>query len=45
LVAKRTEELTTKNIELDRAIKAFVGRELKIRALEKELKELKPNSI
>jgi PAS domain S-box-containing protein len=45
LVEKRTSELSTKNIELDKAIKVFVGRELKIRALEKEIKEFKKNSM
>jgi len=39
LVKVRTRELEEKNKELDRAIKVFVGRELKIRALEKKLEK------
>ena len=37
LVKDRTKELETKNSELDNAMKVFVGRELKIRELQKEV--------
>ncbi len=36
-VQERTKELQDKNNELDRAMKVFVGRELKIRELEKRI--------
>lgn len=43
LVNERTEELQEINAELDRTMKVFVGRELKIRALSNEIKALKQN--
>lgn len=41
LVIERTKDLEQKNSELDEAINVFVGRELKIRKLENEIKTLK----
>ncbi|WP_299101585.1 PAS domain S-box protein [uncultured Winogradskyella sp.] len=41
LVALRTEEVNTKNIQLERMNKLFVGRELKMRELKEIVKELK----
>ncbi len=41
MVKERTRELEDKNKELDRAMKVFVGRERKIRELEKRIRELK----
>lgn len=40
LVDERTKELEEKNRELDKSMKVFVGRELKIRALQNEIKSL-----
>jgi len=40
LVKERTEKLEEKNIELDKQMKVFVGRELKIRDLEKRIRAL-----
>ncbi len=40
LVEERTKELTGKNKELDKAVKVFVGRELKIRKLEDRIRAL-----
>jgi len=39
LVEERTRELEEKNTELDRTIKVFVGRELKIKDLERRIRE------
>ena len=40
LVSNRTKELETKNNELDNAMKVFVGREMKIRELNKKIQRL-----
>jgi len=44
MVKERTRDLGDKNKELDRAIKVFVGRELKIRDLEKKIREIERNN-
>jgi len=41
LVKERTKELEDKNKELDRTMKVFVGREVKIRDLEKRIRIMK----
>ncbi len=40
LVLERTQELETKNAELDKAMKVFIGRETKILELQKKIKVL-----
>jgi len=40
MVKKRTEELDKKNRKLSEQMKIFVGRELKIRDLEKRIRAL-----
>ena len=40
MVKERTKELEDKNKELDKAMKVFVGRELKIRDLQKKIRAL-----
>jgi len=42
LLKERTKELEDKNKELDKALKVFVGRELKISDLEKRIREMEP---